>query len=330
MVAPKHLELLEKGIEFWNQWRQSHPDIQPHLEGASLEHADLCGADLRGANLVDSRLMHAKLRRAKLHRADLRGADMRDADLEEAKLHHADLRGAHIKRTSLRRADFTGADLRYAVVVLSDARESVLIDCRIHGASAWDLNLAGARQSNLIVTTDDQPVITVDDFEIGQFIYLLLNNESIRKAIDEITSKVVLILGRFKTERKAVLDAIREHLRERDYVPVLFDFDKPASKDLTGTVETLARLARFIIADLTDPASIPHELATLAPHLRRTPIRPLLLAGSPKYALFDDLSSYPWVLATYEYTGADALVASLSDVITPAEDKARELRGERG
>jgi hypothetical protein len=41
--------------------------------------------------------------------------------------------------------------------------------------------------------------------------------------IDTITSKAVLILGRFTPERKAVLDAIGDELRKRDHVPVLFD-----------------------------------------------------------------------------------------------------------
>ena len=60
--------------------------------------------------------------------------------------------------------------------------------------------------------------------------------QKIRDVIDTITSKAVLILGRFTPERKAVLDALREELRKRDYLPILFDFEKPASKDLTGTV----------------------------------------------------------------------------------------------
>jgi hypothetical protein len=73
--------------------------------------------------------------------------------------------------------------------------------------------------------------------------------------IETITSKVVLILGRFTSERKPILAAIRVELRKRDYLPILFDFQKPDSKDLTGTVTTLAGTARFIIADLTDPSS---------------------------------------------------------------------------
>ena len=61
--------------------------------------------------------------------------------------------------------------------------------------------------------------------------------------IDTITSKVVLILGRFTAERKAVLDALREELRKRDYLPILFDFAVPTTRDITETVSLLARMA---------------------------------------------------------------------------------------
>lgn len=106
----------------------------------------------------------------------------------------------------------------------------------------------------MVINAPLEPEITVDNIEVAQFIYLLLNNEKIRSVIDTITSKVVLILGRFTEERKAVLDALRDKLRTRELTPVLFDFTKPDSKDVTGTVETLARMARFIVADLTDPS----------------------------------------------------------------------------
>ena len=62
----------------------------------------------------------------------------------------------------------------------------------------WTLrNLESATQKNLIITRDGEPKITIDDLEIAQFIHILLNNQKIRKVIDTITSKVVLILGRF-------------------------------------------------------------------------------------------------------------------------------------
>ena len=65
----------------------------------------------------------------------------------------------------------------------------------------------------------------------------MLHNQKIRDVIDTIGWKAVLILGRFTDERKAVLDALREELRKRNYLPILFDFEKPSQpRDLTETV----------------------------------------------------------------------------------------------
>src|SRR6266702_2851653 len=165
--------------------------------------------------------------------------------------------------------------------------------------------------------------------KIAQFIYLLLNNAEIRDIIDTLTTKSVLILGRFTPERKAVLDALREALRTHGYVPILFDFDKPSSQDLTETVSTLAHLSRFIIVDLTDPSSAPYEVATIASnHIR--PIQALFQpSGKAKrvFAMFPDLvRRYHWVLPPYEYKDQEQLLASLqTKVIEPAEQKAQEL-----
>jgi hypothetical protein len=37
--------------------------------------------------------------------------------------------------------------------------------------------------------------------------------------IDTITTKIVLILGRFTHERKQILEGVRDELRRSDYVP---------------------------------------------------------------------------------------------------------------
>src|SRR5206468_3023697 len=127
-----------------------------------------------------------------------------------------------------------------------------LNDCSIFGIAAWNVQLKGATQLNLVITPEDEPTITIDNLKVAQFIYMLLNNEEIRDVINILTTKVILILGRFTPERKATLDAIRVALRQHNYLPILFDFDQPNTRDITETVTTLARLARFIIADLTD------------------------------------------------------------------------------
>jgi hypothetical protein len=100
-------------------------------------------------------------------------------------------------------ADLTGADLT---------------GCRIFGVSAWRVKLDNVKQQNLIITPDETE-ITVDNIEVAQFVYLVLHSEKIRDAIDTITSKAVLILGRFTEDRKAVLNAVRDKLRERGYLP---------------------------------------------------------------------------------------------------------------
>jgi hypothetical protein len=171
----------------------------------------------------------------------------------------------------------------------------------------------------------------VDNIEVAQFIYLMLHNEKIRDVIDTITSKAVLILGRFSEERKAVLDALREELRERNYLPILFDFELPARQNITETVTLLARMARFIIADLTDPSSIPQELQAIIPSVR-VPIQPLLLEGSSLYSMFKDFDpqDFHWVLPVYHYKESKQLLAALTEkVIAPAEEKVKALQERR-
>ena len=130
-----------------------------------------------------------------------------------------------------------------------------LTGCSVYGVSAWGLKLEKTKQQNLVITPKNEPEITVDNIEVAQFIYLMLHNEKIRDVIDTITSKAVLILGRFTDERKAVLDALREELRKRNYLPILFDFEKPRSRDTDETITLLARMAKFVIADITDAKS---------------------------------------------------------------------------
>ena len=167
----------------------------------------------------------------------------------------------------------------YSRLVEANLQHASIANCSIYGISAWNLNLNGADQSNLTITRSDEPTITVDNIEVGQFIYLLLNNQKVREVINTITSKAVLILGCFIPERKAGLDALREKLRRLDYLPIVFDFDKPSSRNLTETVSTLAHIARFVIADITDAKSIPQELQRIIPNLPSLPVQPLLLSS---------------------------------------------------
>jgi uncharacterized protein YjbI with pentapeptide repeats len=294
---------------------------------AELTMADLRGADLTGAYLSEAYLLAANLGQAKLSGAVLSHADLSRANLRGTNLDEANLNAANLRGANLTNADLRGADLENASLVDTILRGADLTDCHIYGISAWNLKLEGVKQQNLLITRWDKPKITLDNIEVAQFIHLLLRNEKIRDVIDTITSRVVLILGRFSPERKSVLDALRKELRRRDYVPILFDFDKPASRDITETISLLARMARFVLADITDAKAIPQELNVIVPALPSVPVQPLLLKESSEYGMFEHYARYPWVLPLHRYETQDQLIADLSEqVIKPAERMAFELR----
>jgi uncharacterized protein YjbI with pentapeptide repeats len=296
------------------------------LREVHFSKADLTGARLASADLTWADLTWANLRETDLSWANFSGADLYGANLYGANLTRARLTGADLSGASLSDADLTDANLTRCTLVKTELTGTTLTGCRVYGISAWDLELEGALQQNLNVSDYEEPTIMVDNLEVAQFIYLLLNNDRIRQVIDTITSKVVLILGRFTSERKALLDAIRDALRERDYLPVLFDFEQPGSRDLTETISTLAHMARFIIADITDAKSIPQELQAIVPNLPSVPVQPLLLASDYEYGMFEHFKRYPWVLEVYRYEDPHQALGSLeAKIIAPAETKAKEL-----
>jgi uncharacterized protein YjbI with pentapeptide repeats len=300
-----------------------------NLSRANLMLADLRGADLRAANLSGAILTSARLTGCDLREATLNGAILRFASLQGARLDNAMLRLCNLDRANASRAVLRGADLAFTSLNEAVLASADLSGAFVYGCSAWNVDLRRARQQNLRITRTDEGTITVDDLKIAQFIHTILNNENVRNVIDTLTTKLVLILGRFTPERKAVLAEVKRWLHAHDYVPVIFDFERPASRDFTETVVTLAHMARFIIADLTDPASLPKELEAVVPRLA-VPVQPILQKGAAVYAMFRDYWKYDWVLGVWSYAGLAGLRAGMrAHVVRPAEKKARELAARR-
>jgi uncharacterized protein YjbI with pentapeptide repeats len=315
-----------------------------NLHGADLSEAKLQAADLRGADLHDADLHGADLSEAKLHRvnlskANLSGADLREASLRGANLSGANLSGANMFRADLFKADLVegdlcganliGANLTGANLVEADFANANLTSCYIYGVSAWKLKLDGAQQKDLVITALGEATITVDNIEVAQFVYLLLHHQRIRDVIETITSKAVLILGRFTVERKAVLDTLREELRNRGYLPILFDFEGSVNRSTDETITLLARMARFVIADVSDAKSVLQELRGIVPNLPSVPVQPIIVSTQDEPGMFDYYRPYPWFLKTYRYATTHQLITDLSErVIRPAEIKVQELRGQ--
>jgi hypothetical protein len=366
MASQDRIELLRKGAAAWNEWKCQNPHARPdlsginlankslfdfnlsyafladsYLAGAHLDGVNLSGADLSGANLMVATMNNADLSGSRLDGAHLFGAELRGAilshatllgaDLSKAKLINAVLSDAELTQANLSGSDASGArflrtNLERAVLVRTDLSGAKLKGCRVHGLAAWDLILTGAEQEGLIVTRSDQPTVSVDDIEVAQFTYLLLDNSRIRSIVDTVTTKAVLVLGRFKKGRKAMLNKLRLELRGRGYVPILFDTACPDTRDLLSTISLLAHMARFIIVDVTDVRSVPIELQRIAPDLA-VPIQAIIAAGSKLFALFASFWKHQWVLPPLEYDNPNSLLSRLDElVISPAEAKVRELQ----
>lgn len=137
MANDEHLERLNEGVDAWNAWRKTYPEVRP----------DLSYAGLRGAKLNGAFLSHAFLSHAFLSRADLS-----EADLSRAFLSGAILRGADLRYTNLRGADLSRADLREANLGYADLSEADLSRAFLSGAdlSGANLNGANARLATLI------------------------------------------------------------------------------------------------------------------------------------------------------------------------------------
>lgn len=314
MADAKHLSRLRQGVTAWNAWRRRAPSVVPDLSRALLIEAELRGINLANANLERANLRMSTLSRANLTRANLRGADLRAASLRRAKLEYADLTNAILRFTSLAEARVEGA--RFT-------------GCEIYGTSAWALRGTPQDQSNLVIRARRQdPAVMVDDLEVAQLVYLLLHNDKIRNVIDTVGKRVVLILGRFTVERKAVLDAVRELLRRHGYVAILFDFVPSRARDLTETIVALAHMSRFIIADLTDPRSVPQELTAIIPDLPSVPVVPVILAAQREFPMFEHWRRYPWVLPLTKYKDpSDLLLRLENSLIARAERKAQQQTG---
>ena len=300
---------------------------QANLTGASLR-----GADLRGANLANAIFRGADSSEADLTNANISGADFRGADLRKIKLKKYDFRGTLLSETNLsghnlNNEDFSGMDLsgvnlNETSLIKTNFSHANLSNCSIYGIAAWDIQFDEQTvQKNLIITPPYQPAIMVDNLEVAQFIYLLLNHKKLRNVFNAMTERGVLLLGRFGGGGIEVLQAIAAKLREENYLPIIFDFERPQDRNFTETVKTLAGLSRFIIADVSGP-SVPQELYATIPHFK-IPFVPIIEAGRKPFTMSVDLLEYPWVvrpIVTFAST-EDLLEQLPTKVIAPAEEK---------
>ncbi len=141
-----HAEILAKGTEAWNSWRQENPGIHPDLSGVDLSEGDASGYNFSETNLRETDLYQTDLEGTNLKLADLRGADLSAARLIGSDLYKCNFAGAFLTEADLSgayagSADFCGADLRGASFVGANLTEAVFRDANLMNARFRDADL---------------------------------------------------------------------------------------------------------------------------------------------------------------------------------------------
>lgn len=292
------------------------------LEGADFHSADLNGANLEGAylkktdlnmaNLMDANMnevnlekaylwgatfLNTNLMKANLKKAQLTRAILIKANLTEANLEGANLSGAELGAANLEKSNLCNTNLVYCSLNNVNLHGASMINCSIYGISAWDIITDDETIMKGLVINKD-PLITVDDIEIAQFIHLILNNKKISNIITSMRTKCVLILGSFDDDSMPVLNKLTEILPEYNLVPIIFYFKAPKEHSLMETVRTMALLSKFVIVDLSKRSGQLYEIANLVNNIK-VPYVTIAVEGTKVSGILEDLHDYYWYKKEY-------------------------------
>src|SRR6266536_3209556 len=181
MANQQHLNHLKQGTDIWNHWksRQDDKGIKIDLSGADLFEdrnpfikVDPLNPNIRDPNLSDANLLQANLSGANLSGANLSGINLSGINLSGAILTRTKLISTNLNRADLSEADLSDANLQIASLVETNLKKANLTGCSIYGISAWNTRLEETTQLDLIITKEGEPIITLDNLEVAQFIYL--------------------------------------------------------------------------------------------------------------------------------------------------------------
>lgn len=344
MAIKEHVEILKQGIRKWNKWRDENPGISPDLSGVNFydifqgtnniyDIPSVIGANFDRCNLRNSEMRDREFTRCTFNDTQLHMSDCCYANFLGCTFNDAQMRLLRIGSTSFYDCIISCCDFSYSSAentkfrnckisntkfknvhfVKADFTESEIFKCNVYGISSWDMILDETRQEDIYVMEDEDDLLSVDDIELAQFLYMMIENKNLRRIIDTITSSVVLILGRFTTERKSVLEQIKKIARDKGLIPILFDFNGPESRDVTETVKVLASMSRFVIADLSDAKSIPQELTLIIPTSPSLPVYPIIEESQREYGMYGFFENYPWVkdISRYNETNIESVVTSI-------------------
>lgn len=168
--------------------------------------------------------------------------------------------------------------------------------------------------------------IIVCDLEVAHIISLLNNNKKFSNLLSESQSRFVLILGRFGENKINLLKLKDKIIRDTNYSPILFDWDnKKSNLDYIETIIFLSGFAKFIIADITNPKSVPAELQAILSNIM-LPVFPIIDESDTEYAVFTSIKKYQWVHNLIIYDDFEKILNKLERaILLPAEKMCKDI-----
>ena len=150
----EHMEVLvaalsERGRAYWNEWRATHPSVQPNLAriefaightptrgsvGVNLSGYDLSGAIMNGCRLAFANLSGTKLSEAKLRESLINQSTIFKSDFSGADLTQASMSALKCIETNFSRADLSRALLHASTIFACNFDEADLEDASLDGA----------------------------------------------------------------------------------------------------------------------------------------------------------------------------------------------------
>jgi len=123
-----------------------------------------------------------------------------------------------------------------------------------------------------------------------------------------------------------VVEVLCGVLRNRNYVPITINVDKPADQDTMKMFSILASIVQFVLADLTEAESNVQAFPFILPDLSRIPVQPLLQISKHETPMLSNISASPWILPLAQYQDQPHLMRLLSEyLIASVQQKAIEL-----
>jgi hypothetical protein len=158
MANPEHENILQQGVEKWNEWRQANPQIQPDLSNCFIPRGLLLNKEgTVRKELAKKRINYAAIRskivkkiinfsHVDFHRSSFEGGWYNDANFEGANFYEADLSRANLSNANLCNCNFRKAYLDRAILCGAE-----IINANLNRATLVNANLCGTRIENCIV-----------------------------------------------------------------------------------------------------------------------------------------------------------------------------------